>query len=361
MMGYRRKLLIIWWLGFSWFLLIIFTLKPLGVINILKQIGKSIVRQFSVPQRVILCDFEKSSDFTDWYWRDTFIEASTDYASTGRYSAKITYYAKTQIPSLILENYNLGPKGERDWSYFKFFNFLAINPYESDLPLHLKIKDIASRSIDKVFELKRGENRINVDLEEVGQFIDLTNVVYLNFYLINPSGDVVIYLDDIQLERADLKSKRILDKPVINFIKISCPKQVKKRTSFPISFLLSTSKELKYNYRLFIHISHIDEIKKKPSQRRYYINADQDPQPPTSEWKVNSSYEIGPLDIFIPQDFPTGEYLIQVGLFNPYSRGSYQRGSGYSGMLDFHTSFPRLRYTNPEIKNYVVEKIKVLD
>jgi len=360
-MNKRIKIFIIFWFVFSWLIIVGFSLKYIGITNTLKQIFNSLFRYMFPPKSITLCDFETPQDFTDWRWKDVFMEPSSDYVYRGNYSAKITYYASSPLASLILENYDIGPKGYKDWSFFKFFKFVVINPSDKEIPLHIKIKDISAREIERVFYLKDKENKITLELEEIGQFVDLTQIVYLNFYLTGLKEDTTIYLDALHLERGDLKEKRILNKPVINLIKINLPKETKKQKSFTLSFWLSTSKELKYDYNIFVHISYFKEINKKPIERKYYINADQLPSIPTSQWKVNFPYEIGPLNIFIPKEFPAGEYFIQIGLFNPQSHGTYYKYSSYKGMLDFRSGFARLNYTDPKIKNFIVGKIKVLD
>jgi hypothetical protein len=212
-----------------------------------------------------------------------------------------------------------------------------------------------------VLDFKPGENKFILNLEDAGQFIDLANIIYLNFYFFQLPNEATFYFDNICLARDDLKKKRVLGEPVVNLVRLSCPKAAKKGDSILLSLFFSLSKELRNDYQVFIHITHPREIKKRSSQRRFYINADQSPWVPTSKWVANTPYEIGPLSIYIPRDFISGEYLIQAGFFNPASSGAYSRESSFNGMMDFRGSFPRLRYVNPGIKDFVVGKIMISD
>jgi hypothetical protein len=360
-MSRKIKFLILLWFIFSWLLLFAVSLKPTGTINTIKLMLKPLLRNIHIPQELVLCDFEVTSDFSNWYWRDIVMESSEEHVYRGRHSAKVTYKANSGMPSLILEEHNLGPAGEKDWSNFKLFKFTVFNPQDFGLSMHLKIKDKAGRYIDRILNLKEGKNNVVLNLENVGQFIDLANIIYLNLYFIQPGREIVFYLDDVHLERVDLKAKKVLGKPIVNIVRLSCPKEVKRGESIVFSASLSINKELKNDYRVFIHISNFEELNKNPSQRRNYINADQELWIPTSKWVVNTPYEIGPISVYIPKGFLPGEYAVQMGLFNPGSAGIYDKGSTCEGMMDFRTSFPRLRYIDSRIKDFIVARFRVLD
>jgi hypothetical protein len=288
------------------------------------------------------------------------MEPAEEHARKGERSAKVTYRSQQGIAALILTDYDIGPMGVRDWSYFKFFKCVLFNPQEMSIPLHVKIKDRSEREIDREIDAKAGENMIVFDLEDLGQQIDLRNIVYINFYLMNPPHDLILYLVQLSLERGDLKEKRVLGAPVVHFERASCPARVKRGESVTISAFLSLSQALRGDYRVFIHVAYLPEMRKMPSHPRWYINADQDPWIPTSKWAPRTPYEIGPISIYIPKDFPLGEYAIQIGLFNSDSPGIRSRHSTNRGMVDFRQTFPRLRYANPDIKEYVVAKIEVI-
>ena len=359
------KIIIILWFIFSWAILIIFTLKPIGAISWAKILSRPIINYCCLPDKLILSDFESTKDFYDWRQNGVLLSQSKEYAYSGSYSAKIVFVVSKKFrqdyASIMLENYDIGPKGQRDWSYFKFLKFIIFNPQGLKLPLYLKIKDVAGRAVERIFDLKEGENRISLNLEEIAESIDLHNIAYLNLYFPLPAKEAFIYLDRLCLEKGDLKQKRIMAKPVINFIKLSCPRQARRGSSITVSCSFSTSEALKNDYRVFIHIINSRQINKKLIERKGYINADHDPWVATSRWQVNTPYDIGPISIYIPKDFSSGEYFVQIGLFNLGSYAWHCRFCSAEGMMDFRGSYPRLRYVNPKLKDYTVGKIQILD
>lgn len=360
-MSKKNKLLILVWFIFSWGLLLIFGLKPIGATNTIKLIFRKLMINIKPPQEIVLCDFETQLDLLKWQCSNAIIEQATAHASRGRSSAKVTYYPKGGISSVSSEDYNLGFLEVKDWSFFKFCKLDISTLDDITIPLCMKIKDIAGRVFYDEFYLKKGSKEIIFDLGFLGQSIDLSNIIYLNLFFVNPDREIILYLDNLRLERDGLKEKRILNKPIVELVRFNGPAQVKKGSSATISAWVSISQPLRSNYRAFIHISNSKETNKRFSQRRWHINADRQPWVETSKWQAFVQYEIGPVSIFIPKNFPPGEYIIQMGLFNPASSGGYYKGSSSYGAMDFRTSFPRLRYTNSKIKNYIVGKIKVLD
>ncbi len=355
----RSKFVVAAWFIVSWCVLIVFTLKPIGATTMIKMALASLTNEFYTPQVQSICDFEDPSDFSAWDWSGTFIEPSRTHAAKGAYSAKVTYYAKNEIAALVLQNYDLGPMGIRDWSRFKYFSCSFFNPFNTGVPLSVKIKDRSERAIDVLRGLKNGENTITIDLEDVGQYLDLTSVASINFYLYNPETNITLYVDNLCLERGNLIEKRVLDMPAVTFLRLSCPPRAKRGESITISGFLSLSKELRLDYRYFFHIVNSDELRKGSSKYRWYINADYSPQEPTTTWKANTAYEFGPLEIFIPKDFAPGEYTIQAGLFNPFSQGRRNRRATNRGMMDFRSTYPRLRYVNHGFDDYAVGKVEV--
>ncbi|MCM8795834.1 MAG: hypothetical protein NC928_04030 [Candidatus Omnitrophica bacterium] len=313
------------------------------------------------PDDLILCDFEKKLDFLKWRCINSFLEPSDKHPFCAVNSARVVYYPTTGISALLTEDYNLGLLQVKDWSFFRFFKFEIFNGENLSSPLHIKIKDSAGRTVERKVILQKGNNKIVFNLEDIGQDIDLANVIYLNLFFINPDKEITLYIDNFRLERGGLKEKRVLDKETLNLVKVICPRQAKRGEEITLSAFLSVNMPLKKDYRVFIHFSSIEEIKKKPEQRRWYINADHQPWIETSKWQVNVHYEIGPLNIYIPKSFPVGEYVLQIGLYNPNSYGSYYSYSSNRGMMDFRRGFPRLRYVNPELDNYIVAKIRVLN
>jgi len=358
-MDRRIKFLLLAWFILSWPVIIAFSLKPIGAANIVKSLVLPLIRNIAPPKTILLCDFEVAADLYQWSSSGVSMELSKDHAASGQYSAKLTYCANTVMPRMVCQDNLLGPFGARDWSFFKFFKLFVFNPQDTILVLHIKIKDRAGRFIDKEVSLNPKNNEVVFALEDLGQFLDLTNISYLNFYFINISQDTAIYLDSIYLERGDLGVRRILDKPILNLVSLSSPDQAKSGQTIEISAAFSIVEKLNHDYWLFIHISHVSEIKKPSRERKYYLAVNLAPNPAVSVWEPGRPYEIGPLRIFLPKDFPSGEYMVQVGLYNPAAQGSYYKGSACYGRMDFRAGFPRLRFIDKRFKNYLVGKIEV--
>ena len=356
------RLVIIIWFIFSWLSLIVLTLKPTGTLNVFKRWLVILSEKVSIPSVWVISDFESLEGLNGWSTSGLIVTISAEHTANGRYCARINFInSQVEMAKLVLEDDYLGPKGKKDWSRFKFLKFSIFNPQEAALPVHVKIKDRAGRISDIAEQIKPKDNAFVLNLEDIGQFIDSSNVIYFNLYFPNPKKGNFLFLDAIRLERDALKETRILSRPILKLVAITYPGEVKRGNALSICATLSLLKRINIDYAVFIHISHESELKKRTAEHRWYINADQDTLIPTSKWLINTPYGIGPLSIFIPKDFPSGEYVIQIGLFNAASHGSYYKGSSFSGMVDFRTGYPRLNYTNTQIKDCIVGRVRVLD
>jgi len=150
----------------------------------------------------------------------------------------------------------------------------------------------------------------------------------------------------------------MLIRPQVKLISVDYPKEARNKERIKLYFSVLLGEPVSVDYKFFIHISEVSELSSPQAKRTHYINADQEPWVPTSKWNAGQPYDIGPVFIYIPEDFPPGEYAIEAGLFNPNSHGAYQRGASH-GMMDFRGSYPRLRYVNRGIRDYVVARFKI--
>jgi len=363
----KNKVAVIFLFLAIWAALFSLSIKRIGIINTAKNIAKPVYNYFYTPDVLVLCDFETSEDFWVWQPCSSLIERSSNNVYSGENSAKVTLYNSTrsqaEFSGIILEDQNIGPKGEKDWSRFRALKFEIANPGQSPVPLVVKIKDKAERSAYRPFSIKQGTQEIVIDLEEIGSSIDLENVVYVNIFVFSPKEDYGIYIDALRLDREDLAARRILSDPKVEFAGLDMPQTAKRGTAAALTCSFLAKEDIRRNYRVFIHVSHMSELSKRSSDRQWFINADNDPWVPTSRWAAGQTYEIGPLEIFIPKSFPAGEYAIQAGLYNADqdSYGSYYRYSSNEGAFDFRSSYPRLRYANPDIKDYIVGYLTVTD
>ncbi|MFC1590037.1 hypothetical protein ACFL42_00940 [Candidatus Omnitrophota bacterium] len=366
-MRIKNRFLTILLFAVIWLALIAGSIKRIGAINTLKNAIKPALNYIYTPETVVLCNFERSKDFWSWGPQGSFIERSSRHVTSGENSARITITSseKTNIntPGIVLEDYNIGPKGEKDWSRFNSLKFDIFNPDAEVLRLILKIKDRAGRSVQRFYKIQSGKNEIITDLQDIGMTVDLRNVIYIKLFLGYPKEDRVLYLDNLRLDRDDMEDRNILSQPKIEFIGYEAPDKANPGESINFSFKLLAKEPLRKDYRVFIHISHDSELKKRPSNRIWFINADREPWTNTSRWAQDTEYEIGPIEIFFPKDFPLGTYKLQCGLFNTErgSMGSYGKTRSNHGAVDFRTSFPRLRYSNREIKDYIISQIEIID
>ncbi|MFH1995399.1 MAG: hypothetical protein ABIJ27_00195 [Candidatus Omnitrophota bacterium] len=360
----KNYFLVIFSVILGWLLLIGFSIKRTGVINTFINYTKPAVNYFYTPHEKVLSDFEGSKDFWAWDLDGSFVELSSRYASSGKHSAHVTLYSKehggSATPGVGLEDTNIGPRGEKDWSRFKSLRFELWNPQDAPVLLDIKIKDKAGRYAQQKIKMQSGKNNIRIDLKDIADTVDLTNIVYLKLFTGPQNEDREFYLDNVRLDREDLAKRDILEDPMVDFVSLRAPDTVRRGTEILLSCSMVALKALDKKYKAFIHISKSNELKKKSSKRRWFINADRDPLVPTSQWAESGIYEIGPERIFIPKDFQPGAYAVQIGLFNPRSRGSYSRGALNSGAFDFRTGYPRLRYASQAFKDHIVGYIEVV-
>jgi hypothetical protein len=102
---------------------------------------------------------------------------------------------------------------------------------------------------------------------------------------------------------------------------------------------MTTQKNIWEQMEVFLHIT-------SPSDNKILINNDFTPPLPPEQWTPGEIIKIGPANGYIPQDFPVGTYNVQMGL--------YSTKVSPEGVL-----YVRQPYTNKEIKDFVVGKIKV--
>jgi len=125
----------------------------------------------------------------------------------------------------------------------------------------------------------------------------------------------------------------------ITFHKIYIPETVKQGELFQISAELSTNKNIWEDMQVFLHIV-------SPTDNKILINNDFSPSIPTTHWTPGEIVRLGPVNAYIPKNFPPGTYNIQMGLYT----------SKITPQEVLHIRQP---YTNPEIKDFIVAKIKV--
>jgi len=366
-MRFRNRILTLFIFTIIWCVLILFSYKRAGIVNTIKNAVKPVMNRLFIDDDVMLCDFELSKDFSVWQLKKSHMERSSIHVYSGESSAKVVFLRSagksTQVPGIALEDYNIGPCGERDWSRFASLRLAVFNPYTFPIGFQIKLKDRSGRMVYRDFKVLAGENELSIDLESLGSSIDLRNMLYVAFFVLRPPEDIILYLDSLELKRGNLDDKPVSGQPKVTFIKLSAVDKLKRGTTLTLACDLSISDRLYKDYKIFVHISQRGELKKKPSKRRWYINADHYPWLPTSGWEPNRIYTVGPIEVFFPEHFPLGPYAVQIGLYNPdIEIGSSDTKTGTSyGAFDFRGTYPRLRYTNPDLKDYIVGYVDLED
>ena len=350
----KLKTIIVVWFIFSWLFLIAVTLKPTGTLNTLTRAATFIKESIYPSPSFILGDFSSPSALEEW-------AAVGILAETTKGRLKVTLLKSFEgTAKLSLENYNLGAGGNKDWKNFSFLKFLFFNPQSVPILFHVKIKDMSGRYVEIACSINPGKDLLSIDLNEFRETVDLANIVHLSMYYPSSVEERVFFLDKVWLAREGKTSREGSDIALLDLVSASLPAIAKRGTTIEVSLQFSLLSKVRSDYSIFIHFSHSKDAGLKPAQRRYYINLDQSPGLPTSQWETGKPYQVGPVSFYIPKDFPPRIYVLQAGFFNPASHGSYGKGSS-GGMVDFSGSYPRLRYRYPVLKNYIIGKIKVLE
>ena len=356
-------IILVVWLMVSWPLLIAIGFKPKGSKVLFKLLAQKFSNPEELPDPLILCDFESSKNMEGWHCPGVQLRFSSEFVGHGRTSAQLRFM-KTEdseegYPGLISENYLLGPGAQRDWSIYCYFEFDAANPAHADASLYVKLKDTRGFQYQWIFDLKAGQRRtFTIELDEIRDMIDLKNMAYLKIFLCSPKEEVALFFDNIKLREKLIGEKNFFDEPFIKFSGADYPKQVRLRGEMDLTFYFMTEKKLNRNYKLFVHLMPEMKMRKGLSFIKGRINADFYPEIPTTEWRVNTVYMVGPVRVAIPPRNPKGRYYIRAGLFNEeQQREGATRSSLFAnrgGPYDFSDAYPKLKYKNKKLKNYIV-------
>ncbi|PIW64124.1 MAG: hypothetical protein COW13_01210, partial [Candidatus Omnitrophica bacterium CG12_big_fil_rev_8_21_14_0_65_50_5] len=78
----------------------------------------------------VIANFESVNDFKLWTVGAAMIEVSTEHATQGSYSGKVTFYSGAKLSSVNIEEYFESRYGMEDWSGYSALAFDAANPSE---------------------------------------------------------------------------------------------------------------------------------------------------------------------------------------------------------------------------------------
>lgn len=308
-------------------------------------------------ERGRLCDFESPDDLAGWKASACRIDLSAGTRSAGNSGGRISFDGGTGFASAKLEDYVFGPGEHRDWSSFERLSFWLKNGGEEKVDLDIQVKDSSERRYHHLLRLgPRGEERVSMELVSLSDTVDLRRIVSIIIGAYGKVGEFDLFVDEIVLEG----DGDPMGKPFITFVNLDVPSRVRRGTPFTLSAHLRAEKPVPNDYRIFLHIYPESQASiVETSGREGLINADHDPPVKTSLWEVVEDEPVGTLEIFIPEDNPPGRYCVEMGLFNQKAGGRPERDIEYPGAFDFSGSYPKCRYTNPEIRGYVVGRLNV--
>lgn len=136
-----------------------------------------------------------------------------------------------------------------------------------------------------------------------------------------------------------ISAKCLLAETEVELLKVEInPSEIYPQEKFELSCSLKITEKLEKDCFLFLHLEGPDSDR--------FVNADITLARPTTKWKPNERIDLGPFSIFIPLDLPAGDYKIKMGL-------------SYAQETPLGIRYIKIPYSNPEIKDWQVGKIKV--
>lgn len=322
-----------------------------------------VIKKKEVPPQelkpLFISDFSRSLDGNRWQCMGTtFVQVDSH--------ALVTYYPGYPYPSFYMEDFFKDHPEFRDWSNYDLLVFAVYDEdskkAKSPVNMTLQIKDSEGRRFKRWFSPSQDYGHpVEIDLADVALRINLYDIASLSFYMSELKEVRRIRLSSIQLKRRP-QQKVFGYEPFITFKKLEVPSRVEQGTFFNATFIFSTAKVIKENYRLFIRF--LDSN----SQRRL-LSLDTFPPQATSQWKVGTDVKVGPIRVVLPQDIPPGEYKIQAGFYTSIEvpEGALYVKHYKIGDVVFveqpsrtPVDYIKIPYTNPEVENYILGKIEIV-
>lgn len=166
----------------------------------------ALVQWESAQQFPLLAGFEQERELIRW---DGLVERVEQAATQGNYALQMTF--GTRRYSGVSLNWFLG-----DWRGYKALSFDVFNPHDDNLPLMIRIHDLAHDLGDMAYDdrfnrhlvIAPGANRIRIDLAEVqkapeSRQMALHQLRAIGFFTVQLPQPRQIYLDNLRLEVAD--------------------------------------------------------------------------------------------------------------------------------------------------------------
>lgn len=149
----------------------------------------------------LLCGFENEAEL-EYFVSDGGIELSQENVTQGKFSAKV-FYPRGGTPRLISQDDRFTSAFGTDWSQYKMLKVDIFNNSDRAVRLKLKLKSNRHRkSCETSLHLQpKKTNRITIPLSEIGESLDLSKLMYINFYAWKPPSEFTLYFDNLRLER----------------------------------------------------------------------------------------------------------------------------------------------------------------
>ncbi len=150
-------------------------------------------------ETTMLFDFDEENALTRFDANGTETAISTEHATSGKQSLKVTFKAGEGATSLYTERWPV-----KDWSAA---NVLKMDIFADEaVTLTMTIKDTASTNYETRFNmdelvLNKGANTVSVSLADVAAKIDLKKIKSMTLVTSGLAKDVVVYLDTVRLEK----------------------------------------------------------------------------------------------------------------------------------------------------------------
>ena len=149
---------------------------------------------------LLISGFEIPDDLNKWGFSSASMELSSEHTASGKYSAKIIYQPSSGASAVKLEKYLEKNRGIANWSGYEILSMDIFNPSSKTEKMILQVKDTKQRKVKINLELMpNSNNRIEVDIRNLWDKLDPSNIEQLNLFLWGNRAIKVFYLDNVRL------------------------------------------------------------------------------------------------------------------------------------------------------------------
>lgn len=149
---------------------------------------------------LVISDFENKMDLKKWEFSNSKGELSREHVTSGAFSLKIYFKPAEGASSMRIEDYIGKNKDLADWSHYGKLSFDIFNPGNSTERLILNIKDSKkNKKKTEIYLEPEKFNHIELELEELGNEINVNRIGQLNLFLWNNANEKIFYLDNVKL------------------------------------------------------------------------------------------------------------------------------------------------------------------